>query len=223
MSQPHTDISNDLGDAPNPAPQLPSGGSFGSDLNAAGSKRANWGVPTQLAVLGLLLVVSMAAIMAMRHFGTRTANADQIKPAKVDYTLDGLSAAAAAEQQRIVADLKRSVTPRANEYGRLPRNPFTLTEVEVEALDNPEDTSAEQSAKAQAEHEAAVKAEVASVQLQAVMGGSRPIARVNGNFLKVGERIGQHLTIAAIHGRSIEVTADGQTYVIEMAEADGKR
>lgn len=223
MSQQHADISNDLGDAPNPAPQLPSGGTFGSDLNASSSKRANWGVPTQIAVLGLLLVVSMAAILAMRHFGTRTANADQIKPAKVDYTLEGLSAAAAAEQQRIVADLKRSVSPRANEYGRLPRNPFTLTEVEVAAQDHPEDNGAEREAREHAEHEAAVKAEVASVQLQAVMGGSRPIARVNGNFLKVGERIGQYLTIAAIHGRSIEVTADGQTYVIEMAEADGKR
>jgi hypothetical protein len=198
------------------SPQLPAGPS--SDLmgNFSRGGTKNWGVPTQLAVLALLLGVSVSAILAMRHFATN--REASIKQIKIDYPLDAITAAQTAEQTRVLTELKKAAISAPVSYERLNKNPFSLSEAE-ETIEIAQDDSLERALHEKSERERALKAEVASVQLQAVMGGTRPLARVNGQMLKVGDKLGQFLTIAAIHGRSIEVAAEGQTFVVEMAEA----
>ncbi len=221
MSDANHNLNDDAVDSGGSAssPQLPAGPSSELMGNFTRSSGRNWGVPTQLAVLGLLLGVSVTAIFAMRQFVTgREATIKQIK---IDYPLDVVASAQQAEQTRVITDLKKAAISAPVSYERLNKNPFALSEIE-ETTEIAKDDSVERALHERAERERQLKSEVASVQLQAVMGGSRPIARVNGQMLRVGDKVSELLTVAAIHGRSIEVAADGQTFVIEMAEAGAR-
>ena len=57
--------------------------------------------------------------------------------------------------------------------------------------------------------------EYSQLQLQSIMQGARPVAIINGEFLRPGQTLGS-FTIESISGFAVELTAEGETYTLEM-------
>jgi len=84
----------------------------------------------------------------------------------------------------------------------------------IEAI-NLDDPEARRLAELQARL-AKVQSEFNKLELNSVLGGSMPIARISGEAVRVGDKIGDYFTVVAIHGRSVELSAEGEIYTLFM-------
>jgi len=76
----------------------------------------------------------------------------------------------------------------------------------------PEDrTESNRLAKVAADREAAKK-----LELQSVMGGKVPLARIDGKFYRIGDLVNEKFIVRAIDHRSVTVEANTETFEIEM-------
>ncbi|CAN5839549.1 hypothetical protein BH11PLA1_BH11PLA1_18960 [soil metagenome] len=144
---------------------------------------------------------------------------------------------AAANQEILLAELGALRTANQVPIEKLRKNPFMLAystgpAKTTENIDpNDPDAArkladralAERLAKSQAERVHNVKQKLAEMELQSVVGGGRPIARISGKVYRVGDLVSDYFTIKTISGRSIEVEADGELFVIEMGEGGAKK
>jgi hypothetical protein len=88
-------------------------------------------------------------------------------------------------------------------------------------MDNPEAEArrlAEMARRDREQRALGITQALEGVVLHGVMAGRIPLARVNGETVQVGDRVAEFFTVAAIHGRSIDLEADGQVYSVEMAD-----
>jgi hypothetical protein len=186
-------------DAPAPGPEL-------SGLSTRRARRLN----TQSFVLALVLTASAGSLYMMRKQGMKAGlNLDT----QVKFTDDiaKIRTTTTATQQRILADLERSTSPLETPLEKLRKNPFLLPE-DKRVSGPPE------SANPRAEREAQIMAALGNVQLNGVMQGPIPLARVNNKLVRVGDRIDKIFLVAQIHDRSIDLIADGQTYTLNMGD-----
>lgn len=208
---------------PRPAEQARAPFAGLSPEELAGQRRTKR-LPGQTLILLLVLAVSTASLMWMRREGTRAGvNFTELK---VSY--EEPDAEKARTYARIMADLSRIQTPLDLALGEFGKSPFMLdtgtTVVEIKpglpmpvGLSPEEIAAREAAAKAEARKQE-VLAELATFQLASVMGGRSPLARISGDTYRVGDRVGENFTVTAIEGRSVTLTADGESYTISMEE-----
>jgi hypothetical protein len=172
-------------------------------------------------VTGLVLFVSAIMLYGMRQAGMRSGMS--FKEVKIDYQREEVSPATMAAQRRILLDLQRSERPAQIPSDRLAKNPFELGTVGPAPLS--EDRSladaqrqAELARQATEERRQKIQTSLAGLQLRSVMEGRVPIARINEQTCRIGDTVGEVFTVTRIDGRSVELTADGQTYTLAMAD-----
>ncbi len=138
----------------------------------------------------------------------------------------------AANQEILMAELGALRTSNQVKPDQVRKNPFTLAYVlgqSAEAVPvDPNDPEAarkaaergmaERLAKAKAERAKNLEIAFKELQLQGVLGGSRPVARINGNVFRVGDTVAKYFTVKSIHGRSVELDVDGEIRVIEIGD-----
>ncbi len=56
------------------------------------------------------------------------------------------------------------------------------------------------------------------LRLNSVLGGTVPVARISGEMVRVGDTIGEHFEVTAIGGRSVDLVADGRTFILKLED-----
>jgi len=190
----------------------------GSDLGFdAIDSGANSKIPQGAAVLVLVALIGGGAIFAMRQFGLGSGfNYDDIT---IDYPIDAKEASSEEDDyEEVLTDLTNHTLPHVALEDLRPK-PF---ELQALASDEPEfepvsrETPEERAARKRAERDATLQREFIKLELNSVIGGSRPIARISGIAVRPGDTVNDIFTVTRISGRSVHLEAEGREYVLTM-------
>ena len=194
----------------------------GLDLDTTPRKRRI--SPNTMLLLGVLAVAG-GVLGAMRKVGlgpAATAAATNFDTALVE------SASKPSRDHRpLLADLNASRTALQVPDSHVRANPFMLAPAPeagpdlaaaerraAEALK----AEAERMKQAAAQRQKELQTAITNLRLNSVLGGSTPRARINGQLVAAGERVGSFFTLKVIHGRSVELEAEGRLFVLEMEQ-----
>lgn len=184
----------------------------------------------QTIILVVVIAASAGMLYAMRRHGMGAGFTFQT--VKIDYEWDSISPLTVAKQQRVLDDLARSGQPIKAPVDQLPKNPFVLDLSVAAPVVDPDvpavDPGAEAARMAELNRkirEREIQTALATVQLQSVMDGRVPIARINGTFVRVGDTVADVFTVQAIHGRTVELAVDDRVFAVSMDDPmnDGAR
>lgn len=186
------------------------------------SPKSKYKVHSQTLVIALVLAASGASLYMMRKQGMGSGIV--FKNIKFDYYDVEKKGRPAneAQEQRILAELARSQDPPQVLLEKIQKNPFQLdTQTGVAQPSTPIDPAAlgrALMAKEAEERALAIRNAVTSVEVNSILEGPVPLARINGKIVREGDAIGEVLKVAAIHDRSVDVEADGKIYTVNMSE-----
>lgn len=183
-------------------------------------------LPTQTILLALVLAVSASALLAMRQYGMRSGMT--FEPLLVDYKPE--DAEKARTYERIMADLARVQQPLDVALGEFKASPFMFQSAAPVVVNGevtmPVDDGSRAAAEARLKAEekrALTMSKLASLRLQSVFDGRKPIARINDEVVSVGDRVGKgEFLVTEIKGRSVTLSFENETFVLEMAEKERK-
>ena len=180
-------------------------------------------VNAQAVVLVIILGVSAAALASMRHIGIKSGidfNKSSKAPAQPAAVQD--EPEKAARYDRIMKDLQQLQQPLDIALGELAKipaliptdqnvaKPFELATLRAPTL--PENTGEkDRLTRIALDRDAAKK-----LELQSVMGGKVPLARIDGKFYRIGDLVNERFIVRTIDHRSATVEANGETFEIEM-------
>lgn len=180
--------------------------------------------PQQAAVALLLVVGAVGVIFAMRQFGLGPAVS--LAGMDVEYTPEEPRTGLSSKQ--VLADLERSRKAVQVPEGLITQDPFELlnaaastksTEPEIDTDSLTRLEAARRAAEEQKAREARAKeieTAVGRLELQSVMDGSIPMARISGQIVKIGMTVDDLFEVKAIGGREVTLTADGHDYVLSL-------
>jgi hypothetical protein len=195
------------------------GGEAGETQILGGAAPRNKVSLQTLVVVGVI-VASAGMLYAMRRYGMGAGM--RFETIKIDYNWDKASPLTAAQQRRVLDELARSGTPIQPPVDHLPKNPFVL-DVAPGPVARASGPTPELLAEIQRQmREKEVLSALSALQLNSVMEGRVPLARIDGRLYRIGDRVANLFTVAAIHGRSAELEADGKTYSISLVEPEIK-
>lgn len=191
--------------------------------DAFGSLGANkkW-TPTQPLVLVMVLAVSAGALYAMRTIGTKHAIVfDGGKQFEFDASKD---AAFEAEYARVMGELSSVNNPLDIALVDFGRSPFALASAQTALSSGPAPLlpvgtgpTPEQKAAAElARKRALIASEASKIVVQSVMGGRVPLARIDDEVVRIGDKVNEYFVVTQIEGRSVTFEADGQRFVVSM-------
>jgi hypothetical protein len=208
------------GGAPDPAPGAASGlmadlrsgggapaaGAAEGELILAPRRKPRMNIQTLVTVL--MIVASGASLFMMRKQGTRAGV--KFENVKLDIEPDKTTRLT-PEQEKILRQLADNAAGPAAPADHLDKNPFKLEEgaAVIPGVESPAPDAARQEEIRQA---------LATLQVNAVMEGPVPVARLNNQLVKVGDTVADIFTVADIRDRSVDLTVDGRTFTVSMAE-----
>jgi hypothetical protein len=177
----------------------------------------------------LLLVGSVAiaggVLWGMRWVGMKGGMTG--KDVKFDATLLEAASRPKRDHSGVLDDLKSSRVSQQVPGDSVKKNPFRIADsmagmfpvIEAPIDNRPDPALAAAAAKA-VERQRAIHSALANLKIQTIMGGKSPVARVSGKLVRIGDLVVELFTVRAIHGRSIELEADGKLYELAMTTAD---
>lgn len=177
-------------------------------------------IPTQTIILLLVMGVSAAALFSMRQLGLRSGV--QFEEVKLDGA--GPDAEKAKTYERIMADLQRLQTPLDVALGEFGKSPFMLETSKTSVTAHgepvielsPEERAAIAAREAAATRLAEIQDKAARLEVNGILAGRVPIARINGHAFRIGDIVDELFTVTAIDGRSVTVEAEGESFVLTM-------
>jgi len=198
----------------------------GSGEHAMVRKRAK--VPQQTIIMLVVLAVSAGAIYGMRKLGMKAGIAMGVDP--IEYTAPNRDRTQSYD--RIMGDLARIQNPLDVALSEFGKSPFMLhnssTAVIVDPVAGPSATAEEialqEAAKRAESRRVELESRLADILLQSVMGGRRPLARINGETYRIGDVVNEVFVIKRIADRSVVLTTDGKdfTLTLELARSGNK-
>lgn len=204
----------------------------GTDSDAAGlsaPKKPN--VLVQLGFFAVLICAAGGLIYSMRKMGIGPLKS--FAAAKMpDYDVTKGSATN-ADHQKVLNELSRATSTAQVPADQVQKNPFRL----ADSLGSSEDDAAEDAKKSEAQRMAAqarakkeaearakaVENKLNTIKIHSIMNGSNPVARVNDQFVRVGDLIDETFAVKAINERSIEIDAEGVTYLLSLDEQPSQK
>lgn len=185
----------------------------GADLPTGQSAKAR--VSTGTLILLLVVVVAGGVLYIMRQFGLGTRL--ELVDVKIDYPIDGVRNTDTEQHERVLAALRDSATAVQVPLKEVKKNPFQLGLQEDRAAPEPvAQTPFDREAAERARRQQLIRTTFASLELNSVVGGSMPIARISGENVRVGDRVKELFTVSSIRGRTVELVADGEVYTLTM-------
>lgn len=185
--------------------------------------------PQMLVALGVV-AVGAGMIYAMRYIGMKAGLDDQV--VAIDYTSQSSNADFNKRFGQMIGELdESSIAVQFSEQTEFTSEPFArpravsnkaapvvqadpgMSEEERLALQRERELEFER----QRRHDAVVS-EAMSFHLQGVVGGSRPAARVSGQAVAVGSKLGEYFKVTQITGRSVVIEGDGMRFEIALGE-----
>lgn len=176
-------------------------------------------IPPGVAVLLLVMLVGGGSIMLMRQFGLGGGYTfDEIT---IDYPIDAQTVGDSDDEyEQIISDLTNHDVPHVSLSDLRPK-PFELftrrraSEARAASLGETEEERREREAR---ERRAQLQREFQKLELNSVIGGSAPIARISGVAVRPGDRVAGLFTVTRIAGRTVELEADGRIYQLTMGK-----
>lgn len=177
-------------------------------------------VSGQVLLAAGVLAIAGGAIYGMRFVGLNAAFGGE--SIKIDYTGDK-SIESAKRFDRVMSELDASMTAvQVLDTRTLSSAPFTRPAEDEPEVANNEPSSlddlsrlarlaAEQQRKEAEARAQALAGELARLNVQGIVGGRVPAARINGQPVRVGQQLGS-FTVTDIAGQSVFVEADGVRY-----------
>jgi hypothetical protein len=173
----------------------------------------------QTVFIVVLLVATGGVLFGMRQlgFGPTISFADT----KIDYT----PPARTIDHKKLIEQLTASQVESQVPPEQVQKNPFSMAEslptnVVLAPTGDPEEdarrAASEANRRAIAQRLGEIEAALASIEINSILGGSNPIARVNGETVRVGDTIAEIFTVQAIQTRSIDLVVDGKTFTISL-------
>ena len=215
------------------------GGAFRLDAMSPGSESESAGLgapkkPNVLVQLGFFAVLICAAgglIYSMRKMGIGPLKSFAAAPMPDYDVTKGTSKS--ADHQKVLTELSRATTSTQVPADQVQKNPFRL----ADALGSTEDDAADDAKKSEAQRLAAqarakkdaearakaVENKLNTLKIHAIMNGTVPVARVNEQFVRVGDLIDVLFAVKAINERSIEIDAEGVTYLLSLDEQPSQK
>jgi hypothetical protein len=176
-------------------------------------------VPTQAIFVLVLLAIAGGALYGMRRMGMGPIGA-VAEPPNLDY--DYTKRVVGTEHKKVLEDLNANHVEAQVPPDDVQKNPFKLAEAlkhtEEPQSKGPEKRSGPTEAEARAD---LIKTTLAGLHIHGILDGTVPVARVNDQTVRVGDTVAGILTVTAIKGRLIELTADDQTYTIALDDQAG--
>lgn len=181
-----------------------------------------------MAVALGVVAVGAGVIYAMRYIGMRAGLDEQV--VSIDYTSESNTGDFNKRFGQVMGDLDEStIAVQLSEYESFVDAPFArpsamakndivrpepgMSEAERLALQRERDEELARQRRADE-----VVSEAMSFRLQGVVGGTRPAARVSGQAVAVGSKLGSYFTVTKITGRSVVIEGDGKKFEIAMGE-----
>ncbi len=181
------------------------------------AKQSKYKVHSQTLVIALVLAASGAALYTMRKQGM--GSGVNFNPPKIDYQVDHVKRSASdAQQAKLLDDLARSQNPGQIPAEKIQKNPFQLDSAAAVAHQTNTIDPEAAGRNALAMREQQIKTALASVEVNAIMAGPVPLARVNGRIVREGDTVAEVFTVKTILDRSVELEADAKTYAVNMSE-----
>jgi hypothetical protein len=198
------------------------------ELPSAPVAHKRW-MPTQPLVFALVVGVSGAMLFTMRQMGMRSAIAFEGHQFGEEIRDDS---AQRARYQKIMADLTSVQDPldiALVDFGKSPfsvRNPpkaQQIAQAQPQIVPTAPATSPEEleARRLQAE-KAALLAEVSKLTVHSVMGGRKPIARINDETVRIGDMVAEKFVVVGIEGRSVTLKAGPESFTITMEDFGSK-
>jgi len=194
---------------------LPGGQSAFAPMGGAMPKRS---VSSQTIILVVIAVVAGGLLFGMRKFGMGPVKT--LTEVKIDYEPNHETEAERVEAVEVMDTLARSSTPTQIPQSWIERDPFILSDDYVPVDSSGTTSVVDDGAIREAEIRGKVHAAAETVEIQSVMGGRVPLARVSGETMKIGDKVDDVLELVAIEGRAaIFKGIDGRYYKAETGEA----
>lgn len=179
----------------------------------------------QMGFFAVLLAAAGGVVYSMRKMGIGPLKAfAQTKMPDYDVTK---SSAIGADHQKILSQLQQASAAAQVPADQVQKNPFrladALTDNSADEADAKKTEQQRQAAAARAKKDAearakAVEAKLNAIKIHSIMRGATPVARVNSDFVRVGDMIDETFLVKAINERSLEVESEGVTYLISLDE-----
>jgi hypothetical protein len=175
-----------------------------------------------VAVLAVLLAIAGTGLITMRSMGKKGLIDELEVKIDVNAIAEAGDGVVTTDHVALIQDLRG-----AGEFVQVPldnvqMNPFTLriaAEAKPVAANTPRpETEDERQARERAERLAVAQREFQKLRLNSVMGGSVPIAQISGNLVRVGDIVSERFRVQKISGRSVELAAEGEVFVLVIDE-----
>lgn len=213
-SDPLAEPSASEGQAPltNPFAAGPGGFLTQADMESQGGKYNG------AAVLVIVIGLAAGVLLGMRYLGmgpkVSLANID------IDYAFDTDTPAPSRDHTRILSDLQAGGKFRRVPLDMVQTNPFAWRSLAHQDTAPTGPDPADLNRKQAEARKKAISDAAKLLVLNSVMGGRIPVARVSGELVKVGDRVGEYFTVQAIGGRSVDLETEGQVFTLTLGEPD---
>lgn len=172
-----------------------------------------------------VVAVGAGVIYAMRYVGMKAGLGETIS--EVDYTSQSGNSEFNARFGRVIGELDEStIAIQISDHDEFIDAPFArpgaLGSAPEPVIIDPgmseEERLALQRQRERQQRADSVHREAMSFTLQGVVGGTRPAARVSGQPVSVGSKLGDYFRVVKITGRSVIIEGDGMRFEISMSE-----
>lgn len=184
----------------------------------------------QIAFFGVLIVAAAGVVFAMRGAGMGPLKSvANVEVPDYDVTKPH---GTTGEQKRILDDLSRAFTTVQVPVEQVQKNPFLLADALAPVPESTQEgdpseaqrLAAERRAKQDAENrQKHIEGRLSTMTIHAILRGTNPVARVNQEVVRVGDTLEEEFLVKAINDRSVELEADGVTYMISLDEPPTKK
>lgn len=182
----------------------------------------------QLMIALCVLVVGAGAIYGMRYIGMKAGLDKQV--VSIDYASETNSTEFAMRYRDVMLTLDEStIAVQLADKTEFAQRPFArpsaikdevvkldpgMSEADRLELQRQRDLEFDRKRR----HDSVIS-EAMRFQLQGVVGGSRPAARVSGQAVRAGMKLGEYFTVTEITGRSVIIEADGMRFELALGQS----
>jgi hypothetical protein len=175
-------------------------------------------IPDSAMLLLMVIVVAGGGLFAMRQMGL--GSQIQFTNVKIDYPLEGI--AMGSDEHDLLEDL-RNKTVEQVPLNQVQKNPFQLLSDAHTVTDFPIAIAGESAEEAGRRREAEERQRLivrtyTNLDLNSVLLGSVPVARISGKTVRVGDWVEGLFRVREISARAVNLEVDGKLYTLSLGE-----
>ncbi len=181
-------------------------------------------VNTQVLLAAVVFAVGVGAIYGMRSIGMKAGIKENA--VAVDYTPETTTPDFIKRFDTVMTGLdESSVAVVLESTETLPERPFTMATAAPANTNTPQTNPMDNAARLAAQRAAeerlrieAIESNANLLELQSVLGGSRPVARISGQPVREGMKVNDQFTVKTISGQSVILECEGLVFRLTLSE-----